>query len=188
VSRERGVQAAIDLAGGVGAPNGGGAQLELDGTRGAGDTAAALEPRGPGRPTGARGKRTKEWQRWFQATGKLPLEFLSEVYRQDTAQLAADMGCDAKDALRMQISAAEACLPYVEQKMPIAVEDVSEGQRPVIVVGTLSAAQAGAMTGRFGAGLRLANGTGKPQQNQAIVDLIPEQSDNIKSDSTPDAP
>jgi hypothetical protein len=187
VTRERaGAQAAIKAAGGVGTPGGAGVQLELDGAIAA--VKASDEPRKPGRPTGSRGKRTKEWQRWFDATGVTPLEFLSKVYREDTLDLAQRLALDFKDALRMQITAAEACLPYVEQKMPMAVEDVSEGQRPVIVVGSLTVAQAGALQCRFGAGLRLANGNGKPQQNQAIIDVVAEQSDAPKSDEPPQCP
>lgn len=186
MTREReGVQAAIAAVGGTGAPAGSGEQLDL--VQAIAAVPVASEPRGPGRPAGSRGKRTKDWQRWFTASGALPLEFLAKVYREDTGELAKRLEIKTGEALRMQISAAEACLPYVEQKMPIAIEDSRESARPVIVIGTLSAAQQGAVQGRFGNGLRLRGGDGKPQQNQGIVDVIAETSDaqNSEADTKP---
>ena len=181
---ETGVKAAIEAAGGAGeAPR---AQEDLFPAAPAAPVAAAGElQRGPGRPAGARNKRTLEWQRWFEQTGKMPLEFLAETFRADTMQLAAKLGCEPLEALKVQRAAAEAVLPYVEQKLPLAVEDVSEGKRPIIMVGRLSDGQRDLAQQRFG--LRLAGGDGRMQQNQQVIDVQPAASDAQASDVQPNA-
>ena len=181
---ETGVKAAIEAAGGAGdAPR---AQEELFAAPAAAVERATGEiPRGPGRPAGARNKRTREWQDWFGRTGKLPLEFLAETFRADTQELADRMGCAPIEALKVQRAAAEACLPYIEQKLPLAVEDVSEGKRPIIVIGTLSDGQRDQVQARHG--LRLAGGDGRMQQNQQVIDVTPSASDVQASDVQPNA-
>lgn len=181
---ETGVKAAIEVVGGAGeAP-----RTQEDLFPAAPSAHAAPEgerPRRPGRPAGARNKRTLEWQRWFEQTGKMPLEFLAETFRADTLQLAAKLGCEPLEALKVQRAAAEAVLPYVEQKLPLAVEDVSEGKRPIIVVGRLTDGQRAGVEQRFG--MRLANGDGRMQQNQQVIDVVPASSDVQASDGQANA-
>lgn len=115
-----------------------------------GEARPAEAPRGPGRPAGAKNKRTKAWQQWFGATGELPLEFLAKTYRRSTADLARELECDRDAALRIQVDAAKAVLPYLEQKLPLAIEDQSEGKRMVVVVGEMTAEQRDQASDRLG--------------------------------------
>ena len=79
--------------------------------------------RKPGRPKGAKNKSTKEWVEYFLNTVKeSPLMFLGRLYAQETVALARKMQCKREDALKLQVAAANACLPYVHQKQPIAIE------------------------------------------------------------------
>lgn len=128
-----------------------------------GEATPADEPRGAGRPAGSRNKRTADVQRWFKATGKMPLEFLAEIYRADTEKLAAKFGVSGKAALQAQIAAASAVLPYVEQKLPLAIEDVTDRPRQVIVVGIPSEAQSAAIEKRMGLRLRAPTADAAPQ-------------------------
>ena len=164
------------------------------GLPGLGD-APAPGARGPGRPKGAMNRRSKDWQTWWNAAGKRhPLEFLADVLTSTPEQLreryaaavvlndkgekAEIGGLGGKDVLALQIRAAEAALPYLEQKLPMAVEDVSEGKRMVVVVGGMSQAQGDALQARFGLRLR-------GEQNQRVIDAEPVQSDAQQSDLEP---
>jgi hypothetical protein len=178
---ETGLKTAIDAAGGPGEAPAGAEQLSLLQRPAAAPGAPADGPRGAGRPSGSRNKRTLEWQRWFEATGEMPLAFLAKTFRQDTAQLAQQLGCDQIEALKVQRDAAVACLPYVEQRLPLAVEDVSEGKRPIIVVGQMSQGQRSQAQSRFG--FKLAGGDGRGQQNQGVIDVTPNKSDGTQSDA-----
>ena len=139
------------------------------------EAAPEAAARGPGRPKGAKNKRTEYWQRWIAASGKHPMVFLTEQYRRNTQDLAKELDCDPLDALKVQVKAAEAVMPFVEQKLPTAIEDVSdEHKRPLIVVGELSAGQARRADVQLG--LRLANGNGKAEEKQDVIDLDPVKS------------
>lgn len=154
-----------------------------------------LAARGPGRPKGALNRRSRDWQAYVAASGKKhPLEFLLDVVSATPDQLRERFGkveliaedgsvreiaaLGPKDVLAAQIRAAEAALPYLEQKLPTAVEDVTEGKRMVVVVGQMTPAQQGQVQQRFGWALR-------PQQNQQVIDAQPTQSDAQQSDDTP---
>lgn len=143
------------------------------------------QAKGAGRPKGARNKRTVFWQRWIDQSGQHPIEFLASVFRGRVDEVAAKHGLTRSEALNAMIRAAEAVLPYVEQKLPIAVEDVGDGKRPVIIVGELSGRQQAQVEGKFGLTLRPLNGTGRAEQNQQVIDLEPEKSDGAKSDGEP---
>lgn len=153
--------------------------------------------RGPGRPKGSLNRRSRDWQAWVAASGKKhPLEFLLDVVSAEPEELRAEYGeievfdhdgklkrisaLEPKDVLSMRIRAAEAALPYLEQKLPMAVEDVSEGKRMVVVVGQVTPQQQGQMAQRFGWALR-------PQQNQQVIDAQAAQSDAQQSDDAPKA-
>lgn len=76
-----------------------------------------------GRPKGAKNKSTKEWVEYFLNTVKeSPLIFLGRLYTEETILLSKKLNCKREDALKMQIAAANAVLPYVHQKQPIAIE------------------------------------------------------------------
>lgn len=88
--------------------------------------AEVIENRGPGRPKGSRNKSTQEWVDYFMTKNKSPLMVLGELYSKDTIELAREMRCDRIDALKLQISAANAVLPYVHKKQPLAIETTGE--------------------------------------------------------------
>lgn len=97
---------------------------------------AGMGERKAGRPKGARNKSTKEWVDYFMnKIGESPLIVLGKLYTKDTKELAREMCCDRLDALKMQISAASAVLPYVHQKQPVAIEVASE-ELPTIQIFT----------------------------------------------------
>lgn len=82
-----------------------------------------------GRPPGARNRRTAEMIRYlFEAKAhKTPLEWLTELYSRPTADVARSFGLETVgEALKLQRDAAIACLPYVHQKQPMAVEAVGK--------------------------------------------------------------
>jgi hypothetical protein len=135
-------------------------------------------PRGPGRPAGAKNKRTQHWQRWFEATGSLPLEFLAGVYRARTADLADELSTSTEAALRIQVQAAQAVLPYVEQKLPLAIEDAGDqGNRTVIVIGQMTVEQKQQAGSELGWML-----LDDSQQNQGLIDGEAAVSDAQSSD------
>lgn len=80
-----------------------------------------------GRPKGAKNRSTEEWRQYFFARiSKSPLIMLGELYCKNTADLAREMSCDRIDALKTQVAAANAVLPYVHQKQPIAIESIGD--------------------------------------------------------------
>lgn len=90
----------------------------------------------PGRPKGAKNKSTKEWVEYFLSQVKeSPLIFLGRLYSEKTDLLARRLCCKREEALKMQIGAANAVLPYVHQKQPIAIETSSE-ELPTIQIFT----------------------------------------------------
>jgi hypothetical protein len=104
--------------------------------------------RGAGRPPGSPNRSTVQLKRLLHARGyRDPVEFLSSLYTMGTRELAAALRPDQADKvpgkptfdqqheiLKLQIRAAEAALPYLHQKMPIAVEHSGDGQRPIIIL------------------------------------------------------
>lgn len=108
------------------AQNSGGKRM-ISGDRGMGYPAisnAIEDNKRPGRPKGAKNRSTEEWRKYFFArVHKSPLIMLGELYCKTTAELAEEMGCNRIDALKTQVAAANAVLPYVHQKQPIAIED-----------------------------------------------------------------
>ena len=163
---------AADVGAGAGAGRPAGAEQQLGLLDGRPELPTA--PRGPGRPAGAKNKRTQAWQRWFEATGEMPLEYLAKVYRKPVGQLAAELGCDPDVALRIQVEAAKATLPYVEQKLPLAIEDDrGDGNRMVIVIGDMTTEQRSQADQAIG---------WKIIENQPVADAEIVASDADKSD------
>ena len=91
------------------------------------DEGAGLETkRSAGRPKGSKNKSTKEWVEFFLSHHKSPLMFLGSIISEKTSDLARRTCSDRLDALKVQIAAANALLPYIHQKQPLAVEVKSE--------------------------------------------------------------
>lgn len=107
-------------------PAGGGNEGDL-GLTGAG----SVEKRSAGRPKGSRNRSTEEWRRYFLAKFKSPLVALGELYSEPLDDLKEKLKCDRLEAFKLQLAAAQAVLPYVHQKQPLAIEDTT-GNVPII--------------------------------------------------------
>lgn len=82
----------------------------------------APEPKGPGRPAGARNKRTLEMARFLLSRYTSPLEVLAQIATARVDELSASLGCTSTVALQEKRLAAIALLPYLHQKMPVSVD------------------------------------------------------------------
>ena len=91
---------------------------------------ADMEParRAPGRPAGARNKRTEAWVGYLLSRYRSPLVGLAEIYSRPVAELARELGFASltpEIALKLvtaQIEAMKALAPYVHQRQPLAVQ------------------------------------------------------------------
>lgn len=80
------------------------------------------ERRGPGRPPGARNKRTQEWAEYLLSRYASPLEVLMQIANARVDDLRKAIGCTSLEALQEKRLAAIAVIPYVHQKQPMAVD------------------------------------------------------------------
>src|SRR5260221_4206747 len=80
------------------------------------------ERRGPGRPPGARNKRTERTIAWLLGRHRDPRQVLLEIAEANVADLAALLSCSLHEALQEKRLAAIGVLPYVAQKQPLAVD------------------------------------------------------------------
>lgn len=78
--------------------------------------------KGPGRPPGARNKRTVEMVNYLSSQYRSPLEVLAVISNAGVGELAARLGCTKLEALQEMRIAASTLLPYWHQKMPLAVD------------------------------------------------------------------
>jgi hypothetical protein len=116
-----------------------GEQLPLIPTAGARAPDAEQDPpapgaRGPGRPPGARNKRTAEWVEFILSRYRSPLLALAEIYSRPVDVLTQELGCTRLEAFQEQRRAAEALLPYLHQKQPLAVQVDSRGVVQLVLV------------------------------------------------------
>ena len=81
-----------------------------------------------------------EFRAFILAQGGHPGVFLQRVMDRPVELLAAELGCDKRDALDRQIRCATELMPYVEGKMPVNVNVAVRGDFSLI---------AGAGTGLF---------------------------------------
>ena len=115
-------------------------------------------PRG-GRPSGSRNKSTEAWRNLFLSKFRHPMMVLGELTSMTPAELAEQLQLykfhegklvmhDGKpvlatgEAAQMQKDAAIALLPYLAQKLPMAIE-ITPPKRGVVVIGELPIAAAG---------------------------------------------
>ena len=129
MEKQRGISAAVDAAMRNEPEQEEPTQAVLFPLEGAPDDTADGEivPRGKGRPPGSKNRRTEAWTAYIVGQYGSPLEALAKIYSADTEKLAAKVGATKEDALKMQIGAANAALPYVHQRLPQAVEVKGEG-------------------------------------------------------------
>lgn len=154
----------------------------------AGGEVVAAGPRG-GRPKGARNKSTEAWRSYLIQRYGNPLEELLRLGMSSTAEIAEELhlraierdkegvvicrDLDLSEAARVKRSALEACLPYLSQKLPVAIEAVGK-ERGVLILGDLTMA---AMDEQ-GLALPLA----PTEQNQQVIDAEVVTSDVQASD------
>ena len=84
--------------------------------------APAERQRGPGRPPGAANRSTEEWRRYLLARYRSPLEGLLRLANQDLGELQKELVCDKLEAFKLQVQAMVHALPFVHQKLPLAIE------------------------------------------------------------------
>ncbi len=103
------------------------AQLSLLGGPEAVDVAAATEAaggkRGPGRPSGAENRATRDMRAFLEANFRHPAITLARLQAQDPAVLARALGCKPVEALAQIRGAAVDLLPYLMGKMPVEDKD-----------------------------------------------------------------
>lgn len=93
-----------------------------------------------GRKLGSGNRRNAEFRAFILAQGGHPGVFLQRVMDRPVELLAAELGCDKRDALDRQIRCATELMPYVEGKMPVNVNVAVRGDFSLV---------AGAGTGLF---------------------------------------
>lgn len=94
----------------------------------------AREPRGPGRPPGARNRSTSEWVDYIANRYRDPRLFLAEAYSRPAEGLARELGCTRLEAFQLQVKAAEGLLPYMAQKQPAAIQISAAGEISLVLV------------------------------------------------------
>jgi hypothetical protein len=121
-----GIRQAIDDAGGVVPPPRQGELLPAP----AEARTTVEQPKGVGRPPGARNKRTEEFRQELAAMGALPGLFLAKLirdYQHDRKELAQRLGVESGPLFEKVVHAAETLLPYCEQKLPVDVKVDGKG-------------------------------------------------------------
>lgn len=174
---------AIATVGAGDAPAGEAEQLALLPAATVGETVAEPVAGRIGRPPGARNRRTAEMLRYlYDVKGhKTPLEWLTELYSRPTAEVARAFGLDSNaEALKLQRDAAIACLPYGNQKQPIAVE--AAGKTPIALVLPGEGGTAEEQASDLGFDLDLMP-VENVQEKQGLSDAAPRQSDAQQSDA-----
>jgi hypothetical protein len=130
-------------------------QLELLQGQSANDTiftaALASAPRDRGRPAGTRNKRTAEVRSYLLTRYAHPLEVLAQIYSRPVDLLAKELGCTKKEAAFLQVRAAGEVAPYVEGKMPVAIDLTAKGDFNLLIPGVNITQEEArqAMTGDF---------------------------------------
>ncbi len=117
---------------------------------------SAAPRRGPGRPPGAKNKNTEAWREYLLSKYRNPLEVLAQTYSSSPAQLAAALGKttpltfeQACELFKLQIMAAKELAPYVNQKMPLAIDNGDGAGLIQLVINQGAATAAGVQRAGF---------------------------------------
>lgn len=116
-----------------------GRQLSLlaDETGGGTEDAAS---RGAGRPPGTPNRRTTRLRDWILAKGyRHPAIVLAELASAKADVLATALQCKRAEAQELIRKSAVDLMPYMEQKMPVAVELPDDAERPMLLIGEVTA-------------------------------------------------
>jgi hypothetical protein len=105
------------------------------------------EKRGPGKPAGARNRRTDEMVRYLNTFGQGPLVGLAKVVNAirfhdqgelagmpDFTELARALGMKRSDAAAFWRSCAVDLAPYMHQKLPVAIDVTGDSSGSLVVV------------------------------------------------------
>jgi len=111
---------------------------DLDGE----DAPQRRHERGVGRPPGALNRRTEAMLSYLEARYRSPAVALAEVYSRPVDTLAQELGCPRLEALRIQVSAMIASLPFWHSKLPIAVHIEGKGMVALSIQGMAALAAA----------------------------------------------
>ncbi len=157
-------------------------QLELAGVplapAATADGSKPLE-RGPGRPVGAKNKRTEAWVEFMLGQYRSPLVVLAETFSRTIGELAIELECDKVEAFKIQMAAAKELAPYVHQRMPQAIELPASNPIAIIIGDVVAGSDAAAAAGEMGVDIELVK---NPEENQEVSEIEPEKSDDEKSD------
>jgi hypothetical protein len=88
----------------------------------AGKAKALAYRRGPGRPPGARNRRTERTAAFLLARHRHPIEVLLEIAEANVADLAGFLNCTMMEAAQEKRLAASAVLPYLASRMPLEID------------------------------------------------------------------
>lgn len=125
--------------------------------------------RGPGRPAGARNRKTEDFARFLLSRHASPLQVMAETYSRPVQDLAAELGCSVAEAFKLQLLAARELAPYLHGKMPVAVD--LNTNVPVL-------------------NLVLPGGQGVQNQSvdfQGLIDVTPGRLGCVNSDASPES-
>lgn len=89
----------------------------------------------PGRPPGARNRRTEEMIRYIGGRYGLPLERLAQVYSLTPPALAKLWGIEKEKAADIWLTACRAALEYLHQKLPASIELKGELRAVILTLG-----------------------------------------------------
>lgn len=88
---------------------------------------ALAEPGKPGRPPGAKNKRTEAWVTHILGRYRSPLIQMAEICARPVHILAHELGCTRFEAFQIQLEAMKQLAPYLHQKLPQAIDLNGEG-------------------------------------------------------------
>ncbi len=133
--------------------------------------------RGPGRPRGARNRRTEEWVDYLLSRYRSPLIALAETYSRPVAVLAAELNTSRLEAFKLQISAAKELAPYLHQRQPLGIQVDSRGVVQLVIAGDAPAEAVQAADGLV-LEAQIIN-----EENQSLSDTSPAELDSDELDS-----
>jgi hypothetical protein len=123
-----------------------------------------LAPRKPGRPLGARNRRTQEWADYITRHYGNPLVGLAQLAMASVAELHVRLGCTPLEAMQEKRLAMIALLPYIAQRQPLAV-DVTNRQ---VVYLNISDVSGGADPASAGAEMTITGALMEIVENQGL--------------------
>lgn len=88
-----------------------------------------------GRPKGARNKRTDDFARWLLSFGQHPAKTMMEIQATPTEVLMEASKKPYLECLDRRIRCAEALMPYLESKKPVAVDMTFTGIADLVIEG-----------------------------------------------------